>query len=273
MTAATPHAGRDILGARAPSAADDTVPAQDALTVTPLPALHLEDGPEAMAVRGLLRLLQRVLQDHILGSPPTVVPLVDLPVDVRTALLESLGRGEVHLRVEGTRVYDIVETALCGVWLVQGGNGAETYLEVADVPSAVRAANAQGTRAAMVMPAQAPPGAMNVMPVLQEVAYHQAAWQPQQPTHTISFTLLPMNDVDMPFLKATLGVGPVQAESGGYGTCRVALTGLRNVWSVQFLSAMGNVILDTLEIGDVPVALCAARQDLEDSAARLEELL
>ena len=42
---------------------------------------------------------------------------------------------------------------------------------------------------------------------------------------------------------------------------------------VQYLNAMGVVVLDTLEIGDVPVALRALPQDLEDSTARLAALL
>jgi hydrogenase-1 operon protein HyaF len=36
---------------------------------------------------------------------------------------------------------------------------------------------------------------------------------------------------------------------------------------------MGSVILDTLEVGGVPVAVLAAREDFEDSAVRLAEIL
>jgi hydrogenase-1 operon protein HyaF len=36
---------------------------------------------------------------------------------------------------------------------------------------------------------------------------------------------------------------------------------------------MGNVVLDTLEIGDVPISVLAAREDFEDSAGRLDEIL
>jgi hydrogenase-1 operon protein HyaF len=36
---------------------------------------------------------------------------------------------------------------------------------------------------------------------------------------------------------------------------------------------MDPVILDTLEIGDVPVAVTAANEDFEDSAERLAEIL
>jgi hydrogenase-1 operon protein HyaF len=48
---------------------------------------------------------------------------------------------------------------------------------------------------------------------------------------------------------------------------------LRYVWAVQYVNSMGNVILDTLEIGGVPVAVLAAAEDFEDSAERLAEIM
>jgi hydrogenase-1 operon protein HyaF len=53
----------------------------------------------------------------------------------------------------------------------------------------------------------------------------------------------------------------------------VIATTVRHVWAVQYVNAMGNTILDTLEIGRVPDAVVAASQDLEDSARRLDEIL
>ena len=50
-------------------------------------------------------------------------------------------------------------------------------------------------------------------------------------------------------------------------------TGLRHVWAVQYVNGMGNVILDTLEVGGVPVSVLAAKEDFEDSAERLAEIL
>jgi hydrogenase-1 operon protein HyaF len=69
-----------------------------------------------------------------------------------------------------------------------------------------------------------------------------------------------------------LGQSGVRIRSEGYGSCRIILTGLRRVWSVQFMNQMGTVILDTLEVGDVPSVALAAREDFEDSAQRLCEL-
>ena len=70
-----------------------------------------------------------------------------------------------------------------------------------------------------------------------------------------------------------LGQVPLVIRSGGFGSSRVFATGLRHVWAVQFINGMGNVILDTLEIGGVPISVLAAREDFEDSAERLSESL
>ncbi len=70
----------------------------------------------------------------------------------------------------------------------------------------------------------------------------------------------------------TLGAGPVQLTSRGYGTCRVLATGARNVWSVQFYNAMDTIILDTLEICTIPAVAIAAEDDFKDSAVRIREI-
>jgi hypothetical protein len=66
---------------------------------------------------------------------------------------------------------------------------------------------------------------------------------------------------------------PLVIRSGGYGSSRVFATGLRHVWAVQYVNGMGNVILDTLEVGGVPVSVLAAKEDFQDSAERLAEIL
>jgi hydrogenase-1 operon protein HyaF len=76
----------------------------------------------------------------------------------------------------------------------------------------------------------------------------------------------------MEVLQSTLGAGPVSLTSRGYGTCRVVATGALNVWSVQFYNAMDTIILDTLEIVDVPQVAAAAEEDFRDSSDRLREI-
>ena len=69
------------------------------------------------------------------------------------------------------------------------------------------------------------------------------------------------------------GQGTVTILSRGYGNCRISSTGVRNAWRVRYFNSREVVILDTIEITDVPQVACAAPEDLEDSAQRLGEIL
>jgi hydrogenase-1 operon protein HyaF len=144
------------------------------------------------------------------------------------------------------------------------------YLEVGAVPEAAR--RGALLTAPALLPGPAPDGAMNVMPLLAEIADRMMRWRQGDDAHVINFSLLPMTSEDMAFLQATLGRGPVSFASRGYGACRVVATGARHVWSVQYLNAMDTIILDTLEIVDVPSSVLAADEDFQDSAVRLREI-
>jgi hydrogenase-1 operon protein HyaF len=89
----------------------------------------------------------------------------------------------------------------------------------------------------------------------------------------VNFTLLPLSESDVEVLTATLGQIPLSIRSEGYGNCLIYATGLRHVWAVQYTNSMGKIILDTLEVGAIPASACAAREDFEDSAVRLGEML
>ena len=89
----------------------------------------------------------------------------------------------------------------------------------------------------------------------------------------LNFTLMPMSPEDQQLLLDVLGRADLALESGGFGQCRVMATTVRHVWAVQYLNAMGNTILDTLEIGRIPDAALAAAEDFEDSARRLDQML
>ena len=61
--------------------------------------------------------------------------------------------------------------------------------------------------------------------------------------------------------------------SRGFGNCRVTSTLTRNVWRVQYFNSMNTLILDTIEVIDVPEVAIAAPEDLSDSRERLAELI
>ena len=82
-----------------------------------------------------------------------------------------------------------------------------------------------------------------------------------------------MSPEDQQLLVDVLGRADLVLESGGFGQCKVLATTVRHVWAVQYENAMGNTILDTLEIGRIPDAALAAQEDFEDSSRRLDQIL
>ena len=61
--------------------------------------------------------------------------------------------------------------------------------------------------------------------------------------------------------------------SRGFGNCRISSTLARDVWRVQYFNSMNTLILNTIEVVDVPEVALAADEDLCDSRARLAELI
>jgi hydrogenase-1 operon protein HyaF len=234
-----------------------------------------EGEPGAKECLPLLRACVAGLKRCAQTGEAFLLPLENLSADASRYLDEALGEGEVTLNVGGRHRYEAKETVLPGLWRVTTKDGdtvRSRHLEVGDVPRVVRAAEETATLATVTI-GTPPAGAMNVLPVLAELRHRSQAWKPGEPNHVMSFTLLPMNEVDMAYLEAQVGHGPVRGESKGFSTCRVELTAVRHVWSVQHFNGMGKLILDTLEVGDVPTALVAAGHDFEDSAERLTEWL
>lgn len=193
----------------------------------------------------------------------------------RNLIAEVLGEGEVAGVValpDGSQA-GIQESVLAGIWRVRiGTDPAHEYVEVGAIPQIVQRAATDLASSDLAI-GTAPDGAMNVLPVLAETRERARAWRPGMRTHVINLTLLPMNDIDLAFLQQSVGNGPVQLIFRGYGACRVQATAIRNVWSVQFFNSIDNIILDTLEIGGVPIVALAADEDFEDSAERLQEIM
>ncbi|WP_237154049.1 hydrogenase expression/formation protein [Oryzibacter oryziterrae] len=228
------------------------------------------------AIADMLPKITAALEVQSETAPGILFDLSPLNPDEALLITEVLGEGEVAATValpDGV-VAQIQESVFAGLWRVRftsaTGELLADYAEVSAVPQAIRRA------AAMTLPelsiGDAPAGLMNAMPVLTEIADRARRYEPDAPSHTISLTLLPMSPEDIEFLMASLGTGPVRIVSRGYGTCRVQATAIHNVWSVQFFNAMDTLLLDTLEIGGVPVVASAAEEDFRDSAERLREI-
>jgi hydrogenase-1 operon protein HyaF len=91
--------------------------------------------------------------------------------------------------------------------------------------------------------------------------------------HVINLSLLPVSPEDAAWLDAALGRGRVSILSRGYGNCRITATALPCVWWVQYFNSQDALILNTIEVTEVPAAARAAAEDIADSRERLAEVL
>lgn len=237
---------------------------------TPRLPVDFEPGP---LLRARLEQLRQAMSSAAAGGDSQTLDMVELDANSRQALLEMLGEGEVsgHVTLDGVH-YAITESVLPGIWHLCGSDGNE-YLEVGAVPAVITRAAASLRSAPLSLPA-AVPGVMNGLALLAEINQHAAAWHPGiEHNRVLNFTLLPTSPADQQLLIDVLGRAQLVLDSGGFGNCRVMATTLRHVWAVQYVNGMGKTIMDTIEIGRIPDAALAARQDLEDSAERLAEIL
>jgi hydrogenase-1 operon protein HyaF len=197
--------------------------------------------------------------------------LADLDTLSRQAVEEILGEGEVSGSLTLDQVhYTVRESLLPGVWQVRCDTGNH-WVEVGSVPGVVTRA-ADSLRPAPLRIPEGDADVMNGLAVLAEISDRAAHWRGED-NHVINFTLLPMSAGDHELLTRVLGRADLALTSGGFGDCHIVATTVRHVWAVQYVNAMGHTILDTIEIGGVPAAACAGREDLEDSARRFRELL
>ena len=247
--------------------------------VTPIPpedAAPDEMSAAADVVEQLLESLQGFRPGN--GAAPRFSLKAMAPGALR-ALNESLGQGEVSAVVgsgNGAHGWHVQETAFAGVWRVQREDGrgglAEDILEADDMPAVVKEA-ATRANGARLDAALLPEGVMNAPALVNELRHQAHVFRPGRPAHVVNLSLLPLSPADHEGLDAMLGEGPVAILSRGFGNCRVTSTRARGVWRVRYYNSMNTLILDTIEVVDIPESARAAAEDLEDSRARLRDLL
>lgn len=189
---------------------------------------------------------------------------------------QMLGEGEVAIQVGGTPSLRIQESVFTGIWrcceIGADGRLGRDWLEAAPVPRIALALARAAARPALV-PVVLPPGAMNSPALINEISSHLGHREPGQRAHVVNLTLFPMTPDDHAVLEQALPVGPVAMISRGFGNCRITSTATRDVWRVQYFNNMNTLILNTIEVVDVPEVALASGEDLLDTAARLAELV
>lgn len=238
--------------------------------------------PEPDAVKGLagardaMCWLRKALADYEVGAEPLMANLSALDEENRELVNQILGEGEVSISYNGTFRARTQEAVLAGVWrtlyLDPDDKVCYDILEVANVPHTVmmpdnrdRPINADTAGVAAEL--------NNALAILVELEAASAAYADTATAHSINLTLLPLSEADLEFIDARLGRGPVDTLSRAYGKCQVSSTLTRNVWWVRYYNSMGTLILNTIEVVDVPDAIAAAPEDLDDSTHRLDSIL
>jgi hydrogenase-1 operon protein HyaF len=240
--------------------------------------------PEAEELLGLTA-AHKVLQAILVavsaaadGAAPEPIDLTKLDAANLALVNQVLGEGEVSARVEGAQSLRIQESIFAGIWrtvISQGGRVVADQVDVGAVPPVLVSAAREGGRtgATLKMPEPAPPGIMNAPSLMAELNEHLLAWRPGVAAQIVNLSLLPLSFEDVAVLEQELVGGCVLILSRGYGNCRILSTLVPNCWRVVYYNSSDTILLNTVEVTDIPEVACAAREDLVDSCERLREVL
>lgn len=232
------------------------------------------------AARGALVRVLALLDQAADGGAGGQVSLLDLPPEDRLLVNQVMGEGEASaiVREESSPLeVRIQESVFAGVWRLMTFNGAalvDDVIEVGPVPALLRVVAAEDAeREYRPWLGPLPPNVQNAPLLVEEVRDQVARWQPGQTSHVINLTLLPVTPEDIGYLDHQLGTGRVLLLSRGYGNCRISNTRLPNCWRVVYYNSMDKVILNTVEVVDMPEVAMAAPEDLRDSHERLQDVV
>ena len=240
--------------------------------------------PEEIAGRAAAReaLVQvlALLDQAADGGAGGQVSLQALPSEDRQLVNQVMGEGEASaiVREESSSLeVRIQESVFAGVWrLMTFSDGAlvDDVVEVGPVPALLRVvAEEDAEREYRPWLGPLPPNVQNAPLLVDEVRDQVARWQPGHTSHVINLTLLPVTPEDIGFLDHQLGTGRVLLLSRGYGNCRISNTRLPHCWRVVYYNSMDKVILNMVEVVDMPEVAMAAPEDLRDSHERLSDVL
>jgi hydrogenase-1 operon protein HyaF len=240
--------------------------------------------PEEIAgrakTRAVLTCVLEMLDTAAEGGPGGLVSLLDLPTEDRRLINQVMGEGEASAIVgaDGSVLQvRIQESVFAGVWRLMTFNGdalVDDAIEVGPIPSLLRAV-AEEDSESLYRPWQGPlpPNVQNAPLLVEEIRDQIARWQTGQAPHVVNLTLLPVTPEDIGYLDHQLGTGRVLLLSRGYGNCRISNTRLPHCWRVVYYNSMDKVILNTVEVVDMPEVAMAAPEDLRDSHERLQDVL
>lgn len=243
-----------------------------------MPTTHLEADPATLAAACELLedLHSRMLKATSTQPNQVQIDLAKVSPNVVELINQSLGHGEVSILVRGLVNFHIQEAVFAGIWRIQelssDGLLQRDTICAGAIPHLVQQYAAMAA-SSKVNPPPMNDGIMNAPAILNELQDRSRNYRIGGAAHVVNLSLLPMSQEDMTYLVVAMGPGAVTILSRGYGNCRITSTGLAHVWWVQYFNSMDQIILDTLEVVDVPEVAQAAEDDYADSVERLGEWL
>lgn len=220
-----------------------------------------------------------VLQAAIRGESVAPVDLSGLGAADREIVNQALGEGEVGAQVadgQGSALVQVQESVFAGVWRVierLPDGGLQDRIEVGAIPEVLKTCARQDGASGHRPTARLPEGVMNAPTLLQELHDQRQQWRAGQSAHLVNLSLLPLSPADMACLEEQLGTGRVVILSRGYGNCRISSTRVPTTWRVVYYNSQDAMILNSIEVVDMPEVACAAPEDLVDSEQRLREVM
>lgn len=220
-----------------------------------------------------------VLQAAIRGEFVAPVNLSGLGAADRQIVNQALGEGEVGAQVadgQGSALVQVQESVFAGVWRVierLPDGRLQDRIEVGAIPEVLKTCARQDGASGHRPPSRLPEGVMNAPTLLQELHDQRQQWRAGQSAHLVNLSLLPLSPADMACLEEQLGTGRVVILSRGYGNCRISSTRVPNTWRVVYYNSQDAMILNSIEVVDMPEVACAAPEDLVDSQQRLREVM
>lgn len=232
---------------------------------------YVDATPELAPALGLLAEIAAAATIVAQGAENVQFDLRELDKPNRDLIAETMGEGEVAIKMLGVPAIAAQESVFAGVWCL---SGADTdMIEVGPVPMMARDRAFNSQSPALGTLTEVFPGVVNAPPLVVELMDKSAGYKHGDEPHVVNLTLLPHTEEDLVWLDQALGKGSVDFLSRGYGNCRVNATGQANVWRVQFFNSMDTLILDTFEVTGVPEVVVAATEDLVDSGERIIEVM
>ena len=233
------------------------------------------------SVRAIVEQSLRGLRQAAVDHASRQIDLMHLSATDRASLDAFLGGGQMAATISADLSWRLHRTDLPGLWRVMaeddsaGAAGAcvADYLEIADIPDVVRDALAALQGDMPPFPQDLPDGVLNAPALIEEIRHRAATHDPANRNVVVNLMLVPLSADDRHVIDALLGTVPLGLACGAYGTCRLTATRVRGVWRLRHYDITGAVIVDTIEIGDVPQIARVMYDDIDRAADRLVEKL